>query len=132
MRPNFWHLQLIQFSKFKNFLCVCWFLGKNLSNFVPSVWKLHNPYCHNIQRYYRLWRIQQRLTNLERFWSKKRTSSKKNLIFFGIEWCIGNKNQAYFWYTSIPTLEQIFLQKNNNNRAHNVILFTMIFAWIIL
>ena len=39
---------LTQFSKFNNFLWVCWFLGKNLSNFVPPVWKLHNPYCHNI------------------------------------------------------------------------------------
>ena len=38
---------LIQFSKFNNFLWVCWFLGKNLSNFVPLVWKLHNRYCHN-------------------------------------------------------------------------------------
>ena len=38
--------QLIQFSKFKNFLWVCWFLGKNLSNFIPPVWKLHKPYCH--------------------------------------------------------------------------------------
>ena len=38
---------LVQFSKFKNFLWVCWFLGKNLSNFVPPIWKLHNPYCHN-------------------------------------------------------------------------------------
>ena len=37
---------LTQFSKFNNFLWVCWFLGKNLSNFVPPVWKLHNPYCH--------------------------------------------------------------------------------------
>ena len=37
---------LIQFSKFNNFLWVCWFLGKNLSNFVPLVWKLQNPYCH--------------------------------------------------------------------------------------
>ena len=26
---------LTQFSKFDNFLWVCWFLGKNLSNFVP-------------------------------------------------------------------------------------------------
>ena len=26
---------------------VCWFLCKNLSNFVPPAWKLHNPYCHN-------------------------------------------------------------------------------------
>ena len=39
-------LPLIQNSKFNNFLWVCWFLGKNLSNFVPPVWKLHNPYCH--------------------------------------------------------------------------------------
>ena len=27
---------------------VCWFLGKNLSNFVPPVWKLHNLYCHTV------------------------------------------------------------------------------------
>ena len=38
---------LTQFSKFNNFLWVFWFLGKNLSNFVPSVWKLHNPHCHS-------------------------------------------------------------------------------------
>ena len=40
---------LVQFSKYNNFLWVCWFLGKNLSNFVPSAWKLNNPYYHNIQ-----------------------------------------------------------------------------------
>ena len=28
---------LIQFSKFNNFLWACWFLGKNLSNFVPPL-----------------------------------------------------------------------------------------------
>ena len=39
---------LIQFSKLNNFLWVCWFLGKNLSNSIPPVWKLHNPYCHTI------------------------------------------------------------------------------------
>ena len=32
-----------------NYLWACWFLGKNLSNFVPPIWKLHNPYCHTIQ-----------------------------------------------------------------------------------
>ena len=37
---------LIQFSKFNNFLWGCCFLGKNLSNFVPPSWKLHNLYCH--------------------------------------------------------------------------------------
>ena len=65
---NFWHRKLtlkvkrlgdfalfdtsplVQFSKFNNFLLVCWFLGKNLSNFVPPVWKLHDPYCHNQER----------------------------------------------------------------------------------
>ena len=26
----------------------CWFLGKNLSNFIYPVWKLHNPYCHRL------------------------------------------------------------------------------------
>ena len=37
---------LHQFSKFNNFLWVCWFLGKNLSNFVPPAWKLDNSYYH--------------------------------------------------------------------------------------
>ena len=37
---------LTQFSNINNFLWVCWFLGKNLSNFVSPVWKLHTPYCH--------------------------------------------------------------------------------------
>ena len=53
MMPNFWHLPapLTQFSKFNNFLWVCWFLDKNLSNFVPPVWKLHNPYCHSLRQW---------------------------------------------------------------------------------
>ena len=45
---------LVQFSKFKNFLWVCWFFGKNLSNFVTPIWKLHKPYCHNVEVVY-LW-----------------------------------------------------------------------------
>ena len=35
-------------SKFNNFLWVCWFLGKHLSNFAPLSWKLDNPYYHNL------------------------------------------------------------------------------------
>ena len=27
---------------------VCWFLGKNHSNFISPVWKLHNPYWHTL------------------------------------------------------------------------------------
>ena len=38
---------LTQFWKFNNFLWVYWLLGKNLSNFVPPVWKLDNSYYHN-------------------------------------------------------------------------------------
>ena len=34
------------FSKFNNILWVCWFLGKNISNFVHPAWKLVNLYCH--------------------------------------------------------------------------------------
>ena len=39
---------LVQFSKFKIFLWVCWFLCKNLFNFVSLPWKFHNPYCHKL------------------------------------------------------------------------------------
>ena len=38
---------LHQFSKFNHFLRVCWFLFKNLSNFVSPAWKLDNPYNIN-------------------------------------------------------------------------------------
>ena len=44
---SYWGSPLVKFSKFKNFLWVCWFLCKNLSNFVSLPWKFHNPYCHN-------------------------------------------------------------------------------------
>ena len=31
-----------------NFLWVCWFLDKNISNFVPPSWNLDNPHYHTI------------------------------------------------------------------------------------
>ena len=37
---------LHQFPKFNNFLWVCCFLAKILSDFVHPAWKLHNRYCH--------------------------------------------------------------------------------------
>ena len=46
---------LIQFSKFNNFLWVCWFLGKNRSNFVPPVWNLHISYCHSVDCTWHAW-----------------------------------------------------------------------------
>ena len=41
---DFWH-----------FLWVCWFLGKNVSNFASPVWKLHNPYCQTIGSLFVIW-----------------------------------------------------------------------------
>ena len=62
---NFWHGKLTlnvrkwqfvsdtsplhQFAKFNSFLWVCWFLAKNLFNFVSLPWKLYNWYCHICQ-----------------------------------------------------------------------------------
>ena len=45
--PIFDTSPLHQFSKLNNSLWVCWFFGKNISNFVPPAWKLNNPYYHN-------------------------------------------------------------------------------------
>ena len=44
--PVFDSSPLHQFSKLDYFLCACWFLGKNLSNFVSLSWRLDNPYYH--------------------------------------------------------------------------------------
>ena len=41
------NLLLCQLKEYKNFLWVCWFLAKNLSDFVSFLWKLINPYCHS-------------------------------------------------------------------------------------
>ena len=45
--PTFDISALHQFSKFNNFLWVCWFLGKNIFNFVSPTLKLDNPYWHS-------------------------------------------------------------------------------------
>ena len=44
--PIFDTSPLTQFSKINNFLWVCWFLAKNLSNFLPLSLKLDNPNYH--------------------------------------------------------------------------------------
>ena len=43
----------------QNFLWVCWFFCKNLSNFVYPVCKLLNPYCHNFHISYHtyIWHV---------------------------------------------------------------------------
>ena len=106
---------LTQFSKFNNFLWVCWFLGKNLSNFVPPVWNLHKPYCNSTQWeiflytspsssltfffktcqkkvladptlwQYGLWSFQTGGTKLERFLPKKQHNQKKIFEFWELD-----------------------------------------------
>ena len=38
-------------QKSNNFIWVCWFLGKNVSNFVSLDLKLHNQYCNILDTY---------------------------------------------------------------------------------
>ena len=51
----FWQLAIN--PKFNSFLWICWFLCKNLSDFVPPAWKLHNLYCHRVIKPADLWDI---------------------------------------------------------------------------
>ena len=53
LKNKFWHF-LIAHHYFNSSNLVIsfdysWFLGKILSNFVSLLWKLQNPYCHNIR-----------------------------------------------------------------------------------
>ena len=51
---NFWHLPINPNLKIQLFpLSMLILIGKNLYDFLPHVWKLHNPHCHNEQGYYK-------------------------------------------------------------------------------
>ena len=45
---------VFNFVYFSSSQTLCWFLDKNLANFVSPAWKLDNPYCHNAEKYKRL------------------------------------------------------------------------------
>ena len=78
--PIFDSSPLIQNSKFNNFLLVCWFLCKNLSNFASPVWKLHTPYCHNIDHRNKIPLINSNLI-LFQFINVSKEKQKKSLSF---------------------------------------------------
>ena len=47
---DFWHRKFWHFlsaSQYTNSYTVCWFLGKNLCNYLSQDLKLHNRYCHS-------------------------------------------------------------------------------------
>ena len=105
----FWKLlrpPLIQFSKFNYFLWVCWFLGKNLFNFVPPVWKLHNPYCHShYAQTLGLLRLLRLLFMIQH--NKQNVAENKNKDDFASYWMIlhlkhkRNMICNYFWKSNI-------------------------------
>ena len=64
-------------SKFNNFLWVCWFLGKNLSNSVPPAWKLNNPYYHTLHACFDMW-FRTKCFSMK----KDRLCEKNSSIFF--------------------------------------------------
>ena len=89
---------------------VCWFLGKNISNFVPPTWRLDNPYYHSLQ-----WGVDQRglllfariwhgavvaqfvcLTQsaVEHFYQKFHWTFAKCLIFLMREYC---EEEMWVW-----------------------------------
>ena len=45
----FSHLPITPILKIHKFPLVCWFLGKNISNFVAPAWKLNNPCYHIVE-----------------------------------------------------------------------------------
>ena len=52
---SYWGSLLVQFSKFNNFLWVCWFLFKNHSNFVSPSWQVDNLHYHTWQYSLPIW-----------------------------------------------------------------------------
>ena len=70
---------LTQFSKSNNFLWVCWFLGKNLSNFVRPVWRLHNPYCHRPTAISKIFEVSE-IKVLKALIMKSRCKKTQNLV----------------------------------------------------
>ena len=96
-----------------------------LSNFVPPVWKLHNPYCHNLQ-----WRVGTILTISPNFFclfSKKNfTISPLESIIYSyftelIEWSY--PYYTSFFFQSFPC----FLFKTFGRWGGNII-----YSWIVL
>ena len=72
------------FLKFNNFLWLYWFLGKNLSNFVPPIWKLHNPYCHTYAHQKLMPQIfRPSCCHAEVFFSRLQNKGGQNLVGFG-------------------------------------------------
>ena len=94
---------VVQFSKFDNFLWLCWFLGKNLSNCISPVWKLHNPYCHKCTEEQFTSFLYGEFTNYRRF--KELNGSKGGNLGPKITFI----NIYLFFYVFLPT--EIFLSK---------------------
>ena len=124
---------LTQFLKFNNFLWVCWFLGKNLSNFVPPAWKLNNPYYHTqdkscISQVHTIntdyiwlvkfstmpWRpnLPNNSKSTRSIWAFMVVLWKYNFGLRMVCWCdIGNMGELIFWILPKTDLKHIVLPR---------------------
>ena len=120
LKVKFWHFltlfdtsPLTQFSKFNIFLWVCWCLGKNLSNFVPPVWKVHNPYCH-IPHRLNMWYPNCPVFKLSLVilptWSLQilLELQKKKLSAFFSKWLFNFSISSKFWWKSTSFVWKLY------------------------
>ena len=108
--PNFCISQLHQFSKINDFLWVCWFLGKNLLNFVSLTWKLDNSYYHNIHvSYHFMNNFVKKVFKMKRFKTFKFSSHLQIFVFFYQQ--TGRWNKPSY-------LTAMLLRKNKREKNH--------------
>ena len=106
----FWQLTVNSNSKFNTFLWVCWFFGKNLSNFVSSDWKLHNPYCHTavpniLQQVWKSSTLYKELLRIARNLLETRENIKiESCSFYHI---------IFGWFSWGSSQKKIFFEKKN-------------------
>ena len=106
--PIFDTSPLHQFSKLYNFLWVCWFLGKNLSNFVPSI--ENSTIRITIVQGISYWNISYELTLIDRN-MQARISLKMVLKLWGLDILV-SFSLTSFWKSNIgwpqkPPIERV-------------------------
>ena len=91
-------------QKNNNFLWVCWFLAKNLANFVSISWKLDSPKCHNLlgKKSHNLGCVISLLQNTFFIWTPQRSLGMANITL--LTKCLALLKVNYFH--SVPSFKQ--------------------------
>ena len=101
--PYFWQLK----TQNNNFLLVCWFLCKNLPNFVPPAWKLHNLYWHSMY-------IFDKSINVWRTPKKRLAEETRSCHIFQTFFIVLNTNSSF-----IATMTSIIFHIRNSRNDKN-------------